>query len=332
MSHKSEKRRVGGLLGLQGLRGLAAAVLGWGLCAAAQAAPPTIGAIVPKSWPSAAQGEEIHKGMLLALKTSSIQPVPTLLVQDSGCDYRRAEAAAKQLIEAKVDVVLGGWCVLGGVPALLKTAGVPLVSSNAERYLLDAHVLQLGRVGPRVGESVAATLRRETGLRVSASSSCWMDFEAAGSEKFDAVLCPTLVIDQARWAQVEGLYTAAFLKPFTVSAARGYAAMEVGLSYLRKLRSGAKPAVALAEAQTIQTLLGPVPAPDAATPAAAMQLLLTAKLPRLAPKESAQLNAMLKAKSCACKPGCSEGEAKWRELPVVLASCAGGKPVAVGNT
>lgn len=321
VSHKSEKRRIGGLWGL---RAPVIAVLGWGLCAAVQAAPPTIGAIVPKSWPSAPQGEDIHKGMLLALKTSSIQPVPTLLVQDSGCDYRRAEAAARQLVEAKVDVVLGGWCVLGGVPALLKTAGIPLVSSNAERYLLDAHVLQLGRVGPRVGESVAATLRRETGLRVSASSSCWMDFEPVASEKFDAVLCPTVVIDRTRWTQIEGLYTAAFRTPFTMAAARGYAAMEVGLSYLRKTRSGAKPAAALAEARTIQTLLGPVPAPDAPTPAAAMQLQLTAKLPRLAPKESAQLNAMLKAKSCACKPGCSEGEAKWRELPFVLASCSVG--------
>lgn len=325
MSHKSEQRTWGYR---PGLRGLAAAVLGWALSAAVQAAPPTIGAIVPKSWPSTAQGDEIHKGMLLALKTSSIQPVPTLVVHDSGCDYRRAEAAAKQLVEAKVDLVLGGWCVLGGVPALLKTAGVPLVSANAERFPLEDPVLQLGRVGPRVGESVAATLRRETGLRVSASSGCWMDFEPVASEKFDAVLCPTVAIDRSRWTQVEGLYTAAFRTPFTMAAARGYAAMEVGLSYLRKLRSGAKPAAALAEARSIQTLLGSVPATDAPTPAAAMQLLLTAKLPRLAAKESAQLNAMLKAKSCACKPGCNEGEAKWRELPFVLASCADGRPVA----
>ena len=49
-------------------RGALVAALGiWGMAQAAQAL--TIGAIVPQSWPSPTQGEEIVLGMQLAIKT-----------------------------------------------------------------------------------------------------------------------------------------------------------------------------------------------------------------------------------------------------------------------
>lgn len=306
---------------------LGAALLGMAAAVAAQSAAPRIGAIVPQSWPSPSQAQEIHEGMLLALKTIPINPAPTLVLMDSGCDAAKAEASAKSLAAAKVDIVLGGWCVVGTAPAVLAQAGIPMVSSNAERFALGDLVLQTGRVAPRVAETTAATLRRETGLRVTAGGACWMDFAPELSTKFDAALCPTLSPDKSRWPEVEALYTAAFRKPFTTSAARGYAAMELGLAYLKKRRSGAKPAVALAEARQTQTLLGPVPEADAATPQQAMQLLLTARLPRLAPRETQVLNTILKAKACAAGGAAAgDGDAKWRELPFELASCSAARP------
>lgn len=297
----------------------------WGATSvAAQNSAPRIGAILPQSWPSPSQAQEMHEGMLLALNTLPISPTPTLVLMDSGCDAAKAELAAKALVAAKVDIVLGGFCVVGAAPAVLEQAGIPMVSGNAERFALGDLVLQTGRVGPRVAEATAATLRRETGLRVTAGGACWMDFAPELSSKFDAALCPTLSPDRSRWPEVEGLYTAAFRKPFTASAARGYAAMELGLAYVKKRRGGARPAAALAEARQTQTLLGPVPHGDAATPQQAMQLLLSARMPRLAPRETQALNALLKAKACAAAAA-TDSEPKWRDQPFELASCQSGR-------
>jgi hypothetical protein len=51
------------------------------------------------------------------------------------------------------------------------------------------------------------------------------------------------------------------------------------MAQLRRLRSGAKPA-----GEPIVTILGPLPAADAPAPPDAMQLVFSARLPRLAPK------------------------------------------------
>src|SRR5262245_11107640 len=77
-------------------------LLAWGVVA--QAAPLTIGAIVPQSWPSAAEGEDIVLGMQLAIKTWPGQP-PNLVVKDNACDPAKGEAAARDLVAAKVDLV-----------------------------------------------------------------------------------------------------------------------------------------------------------------------------------------------------------------------------------
>ena len=58
----------------------------------------TLGAIVPQTWPNATEGEEIVLGMQLAIKTWPGQPAPTLVVKDSACDPRKADAAARELI------------------------------------------------------------------------------------------------------------------------------------------------------------------------------------------------------------------------------------------
>jgi hypothetical protein len=282
-----------------------------------------IGAIVPESWPNAAQGQDIRNGMQLALQTWPGQaPVPTLVVKDSGCNPHRAALAAQSLIEAKVDIVLGGWCVVGSVPVLLKSAGLLFVSSNAERYAADGSV-QFARLNANVADGIAARLRTEAGLRVTANSVCWIDFEPRVSDKYDAALCPVLSVDKARWYDVAPAYTAAFKKPFTLSAARGYAAMEIALAYVTRLRAGAKPAAAWADAQNIGTVLGRLPARDAASPDEAMQLIFGAKLPKLAAREAGAFDQMVKAKTCGCKTGATCAQNTWSTLPFVVEGIAG---------
>lgn len=274
----------------------------------------TVGAIVPQSWPNPTQGEDIILGMQLAIKTWPGQPTPKLIIKDSGCKTPTADLVATELIAAKVDIVVAGWCAIGNLPRLVTDAGLPLVLANAQRVpKAPEGVLQLGRQEFYVADRLAATLRSQTGLRVSGNTSCWMDFEPVPRAQYDAILCPVLSVDPVRWQQAEGTFTAAHMRAFTFSVARGYAAMEVALSQLKRLRSKVK------SAEPIDSIFGPVPAVAAAPPPDAMQLLLSATLPRMDAKELATLNQLVQAKSCACSPGaaCSKGT-PWADMPFVL--------------
>jgi ABC-type branched-subunit amino acid transport system substrate-binding protein len=289
-----------------------------------QAAPPKsdairIGAIVPESWPSAVQGQEIRNGMMLVLKTWPGYPAPVLEVKDSACDVRKAMPAAQALLDAKVDIVLGGWCEIGHLPAFFKAAGVPFVSMNAERYANADAAAQFGRVPANQAEAIAVKLRAETGLRVTANSVCWIDMEPRVSDKYDAALCPSLGQDRVMWADAAATYSAAFQKNFTPSAARGYAAMQVALAYVSKLRAGAKPEKAWAEAQGITTVLGRLPARDAAMPEDAMQLVLHAKQPKLPAREASNFDALVKTKGCGCRGKACPANG-WTEMPFVVVS------------
>ncbi|WP_374562257.1 ABC transporter substrate-binding protein [Ideonella sp.] len=297
--------------------------LGSGLCSLAQAGQAlTIGAIVPQSWPSATEGEEIVLGMQLAIKTWPGQPVPTLVIKDSACDPRKGEAAARELVAAKVDLVLGSWCAIGQAPKVVSEAGLPYVSAHAERLQTPPPgVLQLGRQELYLAERMATNLRAETGLRISGRTSCWMDFEPILREQYDAILCPVLGYDKSRWQQAEATFTAANRRPFTYSVARGYAAMEAGLAQLRRLRSGSK-----GPAEPIVTILGPLPPADAPPPPDAMQLVLSPKLPKLSPKDQAAVNQLLQTKACTCLLDNSCGKGPWADQPFVVrgnsAKCA----------
>ncbi len=299
---------------------------------AAQAGPTlTLGAIVPQSWPSATEGEEIVLGMQLAIKTWPGQPAPTLVVKDSACDPRKADAAARELIAAKVDLVLGSWCTIGGVPKLVAEAGLPYVSANAERLAKPPDgVLQLGRIELYAAERIAATLRAETGLRVSARTSCWMNFEPVLHPNYDALLCPVLSVDEQRWQQAEGTFTAAHRRPFTLSVARGYAAMEAALAQLRRLRSGPKSAAA---AEPIVTILGRLPAADTPAPADAMQLVFAPRLPKLAPREQATVNQLLQTRACTCvQDKTCPKEGPWADQPFVVRGSSAKCPVLSSAT
>ncbi|MFO1340164.1 MAG: ABC transporter substrate-binding protein [Burkholderiaceae bacterium] len=322
-------------------RGLAAWRRPWALwmalaawlacCGAAQAGPaPTLGAIVPQSWPNATEGEEIVLGMQLAIKTWPGQ-APTLIVKDSACDPRKADAAARELIAAKVDLVLGSWCTIGGVPKLVAEAGLPYVSANAERLAKPPDgVLQLGRIELYAAERLAATLRAETGLRVTARTSCWMDFEPVLHPNYDALLCPALSVDESRWQQAEATFTAAHRRPFTQSVARGYAAMEAALAQLRRLRAGPKSATA---AEPIVTILGRLPAADSPAPPDAMQLIFAPRLPKLAPREQATVNLLMQSRACTCvQDKTCPKEGPWADQPFVVRGHSAKCPVLSSAT
>jgi ABC-type branched-subunit amino acid transport system substrate-binding protein len=307
--------------------GLAAAAA----ASVALAAPPKaglrIGVVIPESWPDRARGEDIRDGMLLALKTWPGQAAPTMVIQDSACDAKKAAAAAQAFIDAKVDVVVGGFCVLGTVPRSLLAAGVPFVSANAERLALPPDAaLQFGVVPVNHADGIASKLRAETGLRITASTSCWMDFEHHPSDKYDAALCPTLRIDTARWNEIAPTYTAAYRKPFTTSAARGHAAMQVALAAIKQMRAGSKPVNAFKDMKEVATVLGTIRHSDAAVPEDAMQLVLSAKLPKLSPREAAAFDELLKAKGCGCKGAACGPSANWGAMPFVVrgGSCGPG--------
>jgi ABC-type branched-subunit amino acid transport system substrate-binding protein len=287
-----------------------------------------IGAIVPESWPDKTRGEEIRNGMLLALKTWPGGPAPTLVVKDSACKPQNAQSAVQSLVEAKVDVVIGGFCVVGAVPKVLQAAGVPFVSANAERFAtVSDNTVQLGSVPVNLADGIASKLRTETGLRVTAGSSCWIDYEARVPNGYDAVLCPTLHVDGARWDEIAPAYSAAYRKPLTTAAARGYAAMQVALAAIKQIRAGAKPGMALRDAKEVDTVLGKVRLRDD-RPAAEDSMLLSfaPRLPRLSAKESGALDELMKTKGCGCTKGSNCPQSKtWSALPFV-AQCNSSSP------
>jgi hypothetical protein len=318
----------------EGSRSVLLCLLAWaglgGLAGPAHAAPAvTLGAIVPQSWPHPNEGEEIVLGMQLAIKTWPGQPAPTLIIKDSACDPHKAEAAARELVAAKVDLVLGSWCTIGTAPKVVAEAGVPYVSANAERLAKPPEgMLQLGRIELYAAEQIATKLRAETGLRISARTSCWMDFEPIVFSQYDGVLCPVLGYDKARWEQAEATFTAALRRPFTQSAARGYAAMEVALAQLRRMRSGN----ARSSGEGLATILGPVPVGGVPAAADTLQLVFAQQLPRLAAREQAALSQVVQAKSCACAPGgaCPKG-GPWADDPFVVRGHSANCPVMASS-
>jgi hypothetical protein len=305
-----------------------AALLGSVAVAATPKPATQIGAVIPESWPDKSRGEEIRNGMLLALKTWPGGPAPTLVIKDSACKPQNAQSAVQALVDAKVDVVIGGFCVVGSVPKILQAANVPFVSANAERFAsVSDGTVQLGSVPVNLADGIASKLRTETGLRVTAGSSCWIDYEARVPNGYDAVLCPTLHVDGARWDEIAPAYSAAYRKPFSTSAARGYAAMQVALAAIKQIRAGAKPGNALRDAKEVDTVLGKVRLrDDRPAPEDSMLLSFASRLPRLSAKESSALDEVLKTKGCGCTKGsnCPQGKV-WSTMPFV-AQCNAANP------
>jgi hypothetical protein len=180
--------------------------------------------------------------------------------------------------------------------------------------------VQFGSVPQQLPATVGFKLRAETGLKVTANSRCWIDYDARVADGFDAALCPTLHVDNTRWNEIAPTYAAAYRKPFTTAAARGYAAMEVALAAIKQMRAGSKPANALKDAKEVRTVLGTVRLRDDGTPDDAMQLILATRLPRLSARESAVLDALVKTRGCGCaKAGSCAADKAWSGMPFVVA-------------
>ena len=289
----------------------------------AAASQAQIGVILPQTWPDKTRGDDMRDGMLLALKTLPGLPA-VLVVKDSACDGKKAVAAAKELIDAKVDVIVGGFCVLGMVPKQVREAGIPFVSANPERFTTSSDgMLQLGDVPLNLAETIAAKLRSETGLRVTASSACWIDFDAKMPAGYDAVLCPTLHVSGATWDEIAPAFSAAYRKPFSMAAARGYAAMQAAMASLKpSSRPGVKQVKAQAVEKDIDTMLGKVRfREERAAPEDAMLLTFAPKLPRMTPAQKAKLDEVMKARSCGCTQAGTCGPANaWTAMPFVIAN------------
>ena len=102
---------------------LMALILTLGLGAWAQAAPLKIGVLAPISGSSAADGNDIVKGVKTAVEVMKAEGgVPgfdgiDVEVQDSACDPRQAVAAANKLANMKVAGVVGEYCSSATIPA-----------------------------------------------------------------------------------------------------------------------------------------------------------------------------------------------------------------------
>jgi hypothetical protein len=148
-----------------------------------------------------------------------------------------------------------------------------------------------------------------------------MNFEPVLREQYDAILCPVLGFDKARWEQAESTFTAAYRRPFTQAVARGYGAMEAALGQLKRMKGSNKSA-------PIVTIFGPLPATDQPAPPDAMQLVLQPHLPKLSTRDQAAVNQLLQTKTCTClqdnscaKPG------PWADQPFVVRGVSAKCPV-----
>ena len=129
-----------------------------------------MGAILPESWPSAAQAEDMRDGMTLALKTSSLQPAPKLVIKDSGCDAKKAQAAAQGYVAAKVDLVIGATNRPTLVdPALLRPGRfdeliyVPVPDAAGRRRILAIHTGRMPLADDVDLDRIATRTERFTG-------------------------------------------------------------------------------------------------------------------------------------------------------------------------
>ena len=93
------------------------------MAATAQAAPLTVGVLAPISGSSAADGNDIVKGVKTAVEVvKSEGGIPgfdaiEVEVQDSACDPRQAVAGANKLVNSKVAGVVGAYCSSATIPA-----------------------------------------------------------------------------------------------------------------------------------------------------------------------------------------------------------------------
>lgn len=141
------------------------AVLFWLSLAASAEAETLVGVAAPLSGPSAILGKQIENGAALAAEANGL----AIKTADDACTADGGAAAAKEFVDAKVDVVVGFLCTEAIEAALpiLKDADIPVITVGVRTESLTDRRAKTGwpvyRLGPRGDDernAVAAELTR----------------------------------------------------------------------------------------------------------------------------------------------------------------------------
>ncbi|AZO38156.1 ABC transporter substrate-binding protein [Mesorhizobium sp. M2A.F.Ca.ET.037.01.1.1] len=141
------------------------AVLFWLSLAASAEAETLVGVAAPLSGPSAILGKQIENGAGLAAEANGL----AIKTADDACTADGGAAAAKEFVDAKVDIVVGFLCTEAIETALpiLKDANIPVITVGVRTESLTDRRAKTGwpvyRLGPRGDDernAVAAKLTR----------------------------------------------------------------------------------------------------------------------------------------------------------------------------
>ncbi|BCM19854.1 branched-chain amino acid ABC transporter substrate-binding protein [Mesorhizobium sp. J8] len=142
------------------------AVLLWLSLAASAEAETLVGVAAPLSGPSAILGKQVETGADVAAEANGI----TVKVIDDACTADGGAAAAKEFVEAKINVVVGFLCTEAIEAALpiLKSANIPVITVGVRTESLTDRRAKTGwpvyRLGPRGDDERNAVAAKLTQL------------------------------------------------------------------------------------------------------------------------------------------------------------------------
>ncbi|MGN6551191.1 MAG: ABC transporter substrate-binding protein [Pararhizobium sp.] len=139
---------------------LVAALLGLGLVAHAEAAGLKIGVVAPEGDASfAVLGEQLREGVR-TYDASAGHPFQAIADQPETCDAASGTAAAKAMVTAKIDAVIGFFCpesLTAALPALSK-AGIVTIGTSVRADIVMEDAIKHGwpfyRLAPHAGAEV----------------------------------------------------------------------------------------------------------------------------------------------------------------------------------
>ncbi|MEK1890287.1 MAG: branched-chain amino acid ABC transporter substrate-binding protein [Phyllobacterium sp.] len=118
---------------------LCAATFGLGLMVTSVAhAEDRIGVIAPLSGPFARLGMQVVDGSTVAVKTAANGQAISIITADDKCDAAGGEAAAKQMVQANVMIVVGFLCAesLEAALPILNQKGIPVITPGVRSRTL----------------------------------------------------------------------------------------------------------------------------------------------------------------------------------------------------
>ncbi|RWF39297.1 MAG: ABC transporter substrate-binding protein, partial [Mesorhizobium sp.] len=142
------------------------AVLFWLSLAASAEAETLVGVAAPLSGPSAILGKQVEDGAALAAEANGV----AIKTADDACTADGGAAAAKEFVDAKVDIVVGFLCTEAIEAALpiLKDANIPVITVGVRTESLTDRRAKTGwpvyRLGPRGDDERNAVAAKLTQL------------------------------------------------------------------------------------------------------------------------------------------------------------------------